>query len=204
MVLEMGLDGVRDGIRVANTCFVLCFLLCNTFLSIPSSLTSFSSSFSSLVFAVLNSHSGRDFSNVNPKFKDELNLDLNQTKLTRNQKMFPLFDDHVNLNLPINNLFINGLGTNFSRNKYSTYRCLFNYNGISYCYVYDNIDLLTSFKNKPEVLQCFQLQKLENTKIINCGGIFQLFVLGKNNTIYFCVVNGKQLLSYKPNIVTEN
>jgi hypothetical protein len=67
---------------------------------------------------------------------------------------------------------------------------LSNYNGVPYCYVYDNIDLLTSFKNKPEVLQCFQLEKLENIKI-NDEDIVQLFVLRKNGTIYFCVLNGK-------------
>jgi hypothetical protein len=105
--------------------------------------------------------------------------------------MTPLFDSYVNLNLPINNLFVNDLGTNFSRNEYPTNRCLFNYNGVQYCYVYDNIDLLTSFKNKPEALQCFQLQKLENTKIINDGELFQLFVLVKNGDIYFCVLDGK-------------
>jgi hypothetical protein len=81
---------------------------------------------------------------------------------------------------------------------------LFNYNGVSYYYVSDNIDLLTSFKNKPEVFQCSQLQKLENTKIINGGDIFQLFVLGKNGVIYFCVLNGKQFVIYKPKTVTEN
>jgi hypothetical protein len=81
---------------------------------------------------------------------------------------------------------------------------LFNYNGVPDCYVYDNIDLLTSFKNKLEVLQCFHLQKLENTKIINGGDIFQLFVLGKNGTIYFCVLNGKKLLTFKPKTVAEN
>jgi hypothetical protein len=71
------------------------------------------------------------------------------------------------------------------------------------CYVYDNIDLLTSFKNKLEVLQCFQLQKVENTKINNDGDIYNLFVLGNNGAIYFCVLNGRQLVTYKPKIVTE-
>jgi hypothetical protein len=81
---------------------------------------------------------------------------------------------------------------------------LFNYNGVPYCYVYGNIDLLTSFKNKPEVFQCFQLQKLENTKIINGGNMFPLFVLEKYVVVYFCELNGKQLLTYKPKTVTEN
>jgi hypothetical protein len=148
---------------------------------------------------ILTSHSKRDFSNVNLKFKDELNLDLNQTKIPKNHKMHALFDDHVNLNVPINNRFVNDLG-NFSRNEYPTDRCLFNYNGVAYCYVFDNIDLLTSFKNKPEVLQCFQLQKLENTKIINGEDLFTLFVLGKNGIIYFCELNGKQLVIFKPKL----
>jgi hypothetical protein len=108
--------------------------------------------------------------------------------------MFPLFDDHVNLNISINNLFVNDLGMNFSRNEYSTDRCLFNYNGVSYCYVYSNVDLLTSFKNKPEVLQCFQLQKFENTKINNGKDLFKLFVLGRDAVVHFCVLNGKQLI----------
>jgi hypothetical protein len=56
-------------------------------------------------------------------------------------------------------------------------------------YVDNNIDLLTSFKNKSEVLQCFQLQKLENTKIINGGRIFKLFVLVKDAVVYFCVLH---------------
>jgi hypothetical protein len=98
--------------------------------------------------------------------------------------MIPLFDDDVNLNIQINHLFANLIGTNFSRNEYYTDRCLFNYNGVLYCYVYDNIYLLTSFKNKPEILQCFQLQKLENTKINTGGDIFTLFVLGKNADVY--------------------
>jgi hypothetical protein len=59
--------------------------------------------------------------------------------------MFPLFDDHINLNVLITNLFVNDLGMNFSGNEYLTDRCLFNYNGVAYCYVYNNIDLLTSF-----------------------------------------------------------
>jgi hypothetical protein len=118
--------------------------------------------------------------------------------------MFSLFDDHTNLNVPINNLFVNNLGTNFSRNEYATNRCLFNYNGVSNCYVYDYIDLLTSFKNKLEVLQCLQLQNLQNTKIINGGDLFQLFVLGKNSIIYFCVLNGKQLITYKTYNTMQN
>jgi hypothetical protein len=83
---------------------------------------------------------------------------------------------------------------------------LFNYNGVLYCYVYENIDLLTSFENKLELLQCFQLQKLENTKINTGGDIYNLFVLGKNGAIYFCVLNGKQLVIFifRPKIATEN
>jgi hypothetical protein len=106
--------------------------------------------------------------------------------------------------VPINHPFVDLIGTNFNRNDYSTNRCLFNYNGVLYCYVSDNIDLLTSFKNNLKVLQCFQLQKLENTKINNGGDIFTLFVLGKNGTIYFCVLNGKRLITHKPKTVTEN
>jgi hypothetical protein len=70
--------------------------------------------------------------------------------------------------------------------------------------VYDNIDLLTSFKNKPEVLQCFQLEKLKNTKINTDEDLFQLFVLGKNGIIYFYILNTKRLITHKPSIATEN
>jgi hypothetical protein len=60
-----------------------------------------------------------------------------------NKKIVLLFDNHVNLNIPINHLFANLIGINFNRNDYSTNRCLFNYNGVLYCHVYDNIYLLT-------------------------------------------------------------
>jgi hypothetical protein len=88
--------------------------------------SSSSSSSSSFSFStVLDSYSGRDFSNVNKQFKDELNL-----------------------NVPINHPFVDLIGANFNRNDYSSNRCLFNYNGIMHCYVYNFLDLLISFKNK--------------------------------------------------------
>jgi hypothetical protein len=68
---------------------------------------------------------------------------------------------------------------------------------VLYCYFYGNIDLLISFKNKGEVLQCFQLQKLENTAINNDKNLFKLFVLGKNGIAYFCLLNGKLLFILK-------
>jgi hypothetical protein len=92
----------------------------NNLLNIRNKDNNSSSSSSSSFPSSLSSSSKRDFSNDNPKFKDELNLDLNQTKLMRNQNMFPLFDNHVKLNVPINNLFVNDLETNFSRNEYPT------------------------------------------------------------------------------------
>jgi hypothetical protein len=49
----------------------------------------------------------------------------------------------------------------------------------------------------------FQLQKLGNTKINTGGDIYNLFVLG-NGIIYLCVLNGKQLITYKPKNVIEN
>jgi hypothetical protein len=142
----------------------------NNLLNIKNKDNNSSSSSSSFLSSsiILTSRSERDFSNVNPKFKDELNLDLNQSKLVHfiKEKIVPLFDDNVTLNVPTNYPFVDLIGTNFNRNDYSTNCCLFNYNGVLYCYIYDNIDLLTSFKNKLEIIQCFQLQKLQNTKLI--------------------------------------
>jgi hypothetical protein len=67
-----------------------------------------------------------------------------------------------------------------------------------YCSVYDNIDLLTSFKNNLEDLQCFNLQKLQNTEINNKEkDTFKLFVLGNNGGIYLCVLEGEKFLSFK-------
>jgi hypothetical protein len=73
-----------------------------------------------------------------------------------------------------------------------------------YCYVYGNIDLVISFKNKLEVLQLFQFQKVENTAIHNDKDIFKLFVLGKNSIVYFCVLNGRQLFILKTKNMMEN
>jgi hypothetical protein len=53
----------------------------NSSSSSSSSLTSFSSSTLSFILTVLNYHSLRDFSNVNPDFRDELNLELQQLSL---------------------------------------------------------------------------------------------------------------------------
>jgi hypothetical protein len=64
-----------------------------------------------------------------------------------NEKIIPLFNTNISLNLPVDYLFINVInviGTNFYRNEYFANRCLFNYNGVLYCYVYGNIDLLIS------------------------------------------------------------
>jgi hypothetical protein len=64
--------------------------------------------------------------------------------------------------------------------------------------------LLISFKNKLEVFQCFQLQKLENTTINNGKDIFKLLVLGKNGIAYFSVLNGKQLIILKTKNTKKN
>jgi hypothetical protein len=64
-----------------------------------------------------------------------------------NEKIIPLFNTNISLNLPADYLFnnvINVIGTNFYRNEYSANRSLFDYNGVFYCYVYGNIDLLIS------------------------------------------------------------
>jgi hypothetical protein len=55
-----------------------------------------------------------------------------------------------------------------------------------------------------DAFQCFQLQKLENTKINDSEDIYKLFSIGKDAVVYFCVLNGKQLVIYKPKSVTEN
>jgi hypothetical protein len=101
-------------------------------------------SFSSFSLAVLDSYSERDFSKVNLDFKGDLNLDLKQLNLLllSNKKTFPQFPITLTLNIPINRSFFDILGTNFSTNEHSTDHCLFNYNGVLYCYVYNNIDLL--------------------------------------------------------------
>jgi hypothetical protein len=111
---------------------------------------------------VLNSYLGRDFSIVNTDFRDELNLGLQQFNLLLllNQKTLPQFITKITLNISINNPFLEVIGTNFIRNDYLSNCCLFNYNTVLYCYIYDNIDFPISFKNKLEVLQCLNLQKL--------------------------------------------
>jgi hypothetical protein len=121
-----------------------------------------------------------------------------------NEKLILLFKPNVRLNVPVDHLFINIIGTNFYGYEYSTECCLLYYNGVFNCYVYCNLDLLTSFKNKLKVLQCFQLQKFENTTINNPTDIFKLFVLRKNCIAYFCALNGKQLITFKEKTVTEN
>jgi hypothetical protein len=83
------------------------------------------------------------------------------------------------------------------RDEYLSNRCLFNYNGVLYCYVYDNEDLLTSFKIKEDVLQCFNLQKLQNTEINNKEYTFKLFTLRKDSVVYLCILDDKQLLIIK-------
>jgi hypothetical protein len=55
-----------------------------------------------------------------------------------------------------------------------------------YCHIYDNADFITSFKYKQEVLQCFNLKKLQNTEIYNKEkDVFKLFALGNNGGVYF-------------------
>jgi hypothetical protein len=91
------------------------------------------------------------------------------------------------------------VGANINRNDYSINCCLLNYNKIMYCHVYNFLDFLTSLKNKLEVFQCFQLHKLENTKINDNENTFKLFVLGKNCVVYFCILNDKQLFIINTN-----
>jgi hypothetical protein len=138
-----------------------------------------------------NSYSGRNFSNVDSNFKDEFNLDLQQPSLLLllNEKTLPQFTTTISLNVPTDHPFVGILGTNFTRNDYSTNRCLFDYNGVLYCYIYNNKDLLTSFKYKQEVLQSFNLQKFQS---VDNSSRFLLFVLGKNSAIYFCVLQIKE------------
>jgi hypothetical protein len=109
-----------------------------------SSLSSFLSFSKPLI-----SFSLRDFSNINKDSEDEYNLNshqqLNLIHLM-NEKIFPLFNANISSNVPVNHPFINVIRTTFYKQKYSIDSCLFNYNGILYCNVYDNKDLLTSFK----------------------------------------------------------
>jgi hypothetical protein len=84
-----------------------------------------------------------------------------------NENIFLQHNAIILLTIPVDILFVNSVGTTFYKNKYSTNGSLVNYNGVLYISVYDNKDLLVSFKNKLEVLQYFQLQKLENTAIHN-------------------------------------
>jgi hypothetical protein len=90
------------------------------------------------------SSSSRDFTYVYRIFREELNLDLHQPNLAHfvNQKIAPLFTTNVTLDLKQNHQFVNYIDTYFYRNEYFTDRCLFDYNGVLYCHVYDNIDLL--------------------------------------------------------------
>jgi hypothetical protein len=162
-----------------------------------SSSSSFPSTFS-MTLAEFHSFSGRNFSNVNSHFKDEFNLDLQEPSLLLllNKKTLPQFTTTVSLNVPIDHPFVNILRTDFYHNDYSTNRCLFDYNGVLYCYIYNNKDLLTSFKYKLEVFQCFNLQKFQS---VETSSKFLLFVLGKNGAIYFCVLQleGKQFIIIK-------
>jgi hypothetical protein len=82
-----------------------------------------------------------------------------------NQEIVPLFNDHISLSVPGGHDFANDIETYFYRNESFTGRCFFDYNGMMYCHVYNYLDLLASLKNKELVLQCFELRKLENTKI---------------------------------------
>jgi hypothetical protein len=145
-----------------------------------------------MTLAEYTSYSGRNFSNANPDFKDEFNLDLQELNLLlfSNEKTLSQFTAKVILNVPTDHPFID-IGTNFYHPPYSTDCYLFDYNGVACCYVYNNIDLFTSFKNKLEVFQSFNLQNLQNTEINNKENIFILFVLGKKGAIYFCVLDGK-------------
>jgi hypothetical protein len=115
-----------------------------------------------------------------------------------NENIIPQHNTNITLNVPIDHPFVNIIGTDFYENEYLTNRCLFNYNGVLYCYVYDNIDLLTSFKNNLEDLQYFNLQKLQNTEINNKEkDPFKLFALGNNDGVYLCVLEGEKFLSFK-------
>jgi hypothetical protein len=61
------------------------------------------------------SYSGRDFSNADPHFKDEFNLDLQEPSLLllSNEKTLPEFITKVILNVPTNHLFVDIIGTTF-------------------------------------------------------------------------------------------
>jgi hypothetical protein len=148
--------------------------------------------FDQKLYYTLTSYSRRDFSKVNTQFKDENNLDLKQLKSIHFsiQKIFPQFATYITLNIPINHPFVEIIFINFQRDSFLSNQWLFNYNAVFYCYVYDNVDLLTSFNNKLEVVQCFNLQKLQNTKINNKENTFKLFKLRKNCSIYLCVLDG--------------
>jgi hypothetical protein len=120
------------------------------------------------------------------------------------EKIIPQHNASISLNMLVDNLFFDTVGIIFYKNKCSSNCCLFNYNQVLYCYVYDNKDLLVLFKNKFEVFQCFPLQKLENSVIDNDNNLFKLLVLGKNGIPYFGVLNGKQFIIIKTKNLMEN
>jgi hypothetical protein len=121
-----------------------------------------------------------------------------------NKNIIPLFNANISLNIQEDNLFVNTVGTTFYKDKYSTNRCLFDYNGVFYYYIYDYKDLLISSKNKEQVFQGFQLQKLENTKINDSEDINKLFELGKNCILYFSILNRKPFFIVRTKNSIEN
>jgi hypothetical protein len=74
-----------------------------------------------------------------------------------NENIFPQHNIKITLNIPVDNAFVNSVGTTFYEDKYCTDCCLNNYKRVLYYFVYDNKDLLVSFRNKLEHLQYFQL-----------------------------------------------
>jgi hypothetical protein len=142
------------------------------------------------------SFSQRNLSNVDPNFKDEFNLDLQEPNLLhlKNERIYHLINPAISLDTPNDHQFINEIGTTYIKTEYFSNVYLFDYNGVLYCHINNNADFITSIKNKLEVLQSFNLQKLRNTEINKEKDKFMLFVLGKHGAIYFCLLKGNQLV----------